>query len=89
MAKIIWKIYPYTFDTGEDIHLSASCRINSGINTVVPTQLNITNTGNLKRHYGQDHFASWKAPSFLDKRYDILKYFIYKHEWKPIEWKNM
>lgn len=81
-----WKIAPYAMDTGEDIHLSASCKIASNIPTIVPAQIDEHSTGNLKKHYGQDALASWKTNNFLDKRAGIIKHLTTQHGWKPILW---
>ncbi|MHA4740622.1 glycosyltransferase family A protein [Dyadobacter sp. MSC1_007] len=81
-----WSISPYSFETGEDIHLSASCNITLGVSTVVPAQLDLESTGNVKKWYGQDQMASWKASDFLAKRGDIIRYLTVNHGWRPINW---
>lgn len=44
-----WSIRPYSFDTGEDIHLSATCSIGGGIKTLCPYQDGVESCGNLKK----------------------------------------
>ncbi len=82
-----WAIKPYSFETGEDIHLSATCSIGGGIKTLCPFQDGKENCGNLKKNYGFDQLASWKRPGFLDKRREILQYLIDTCGWKPLKWK--
>ncbi|MDJ1505766.1 glycosyltransferase family A protein [Xanthocytophaga agilis] len=83
--KYFWNIQPFTFETGEDIHLSASCKLLGNIATIVPKQQAVT-TGNLKCTYSYDMFASWKKNDFLTRRTEIFKYLITQHRWQPILW---
>lgn len=84
--KDFWRLPPYSFETGEDIHLSAACKIISNVSTIVPAQINEGSNGNLKKWYGHDELASWKKSDFLPQRADILKNMIENYEWKPILW---
>lgn len=81
-----WSIWPITFQSGEDMHLSASCKSKLNINTIVLKQTNIHNSGSLKRKYGQDIKASWRRHDFIKLREKVLKYHIYEHNWTPIRW---
>lgn len=85
--KYFWQIPPFTLETGEDIHLSASLKILGDVPTLVPIQTDLYNNGNLKKYYGFDKTASWKEGNFLIKRSEILKYFINNNHWLPLEWK--
>jgi len=80
-----WSIKPFTFSTGEDIHLSASCHFNN-ILTLVPYQDGVEISGNLKKKYGWDNFASWKGQGFHQMRSEVLQYWIKKLDWNPILW---
>jgi len=82
-----WSINPYTFDTGEDIHLSASCLLKGGIATICPRQEESDLCGNLKKYYGFDNLASWRDGQFITKRENLLKYLIDECGWKPVKWR--
>ncbi len=84
--KYIWMIHPYTFETGEDIHLSAVLKTELNVKTIVPQQVDSLINGNLKRYYGSDDHASWTKPGFLEKRAEILSYHIKSRGWTPIMW---
>lgn len=81
-----WSFKPYTFDTGEDIHLSASCNLKAGIKTICPEQKENINNGNLKKLYGFDSYASWRDKDFLSKREKIFRYWIDNNNWMPVKW---
>jgi hypothetical protein len=81
-----WSIWPATFLSGEDIHLSATCKTVLNVDTYVPEQLNGKDSGNIKRPYGWDHNASWKQGGFIKLRAEVLKYHIHKKNWMPILW---
>ncbi|MBS1662371.1 MAG: glycosyltransferase family 2 protein [Bacteroidetes bacterium] len=80
-----WSVRPYSFETGEDIHLSASCA-RKGIRTLCPRQDEEMGSGNLKKLYGFDALASWKQRGFLEKREEILRYWIDRMGWTPLLW---
>lgn len=82
--KYFWKIWPYTFQNGEDIHLSATCKILSGISTVIPFQASVEVCGNLKKSYSYDQYASFIKEGFYTQRINIVKYLIKEFGWKPI-----
>lgn len=84
-----WAIRPYTFETGEDIHLSASCYLQGGIKTICPQQKPGALCGNLQKNYGFDEFASWKEDGFIQKRELILKHWINERGWSPIHWQRV
>lgn len=84
--KHFWSIWPCTLQTGEDMHLSASCKIGKEILTVVPKQTSPENSGNLKPAYSVDEYASWKKTDFIEQRTYVLKYLIEEKNWMPILW---
>jgi hypothetical protein len=84
--KAYWSVWPVTFLSGEDIHLSATCMRELGVKTTVLQQLTQEDTGNIKRPYGWDDNASWKNNSFLDYREQVFRYHIDQRGWKPIDW---
>lgn len=84
-----WQIAPFTLDTAEDIHLSAALMLKSGIRTIVPKQIDVESTGNLKVMYGHDRDASWVKSDFLEKRKQVLQYLINDQGWQPQLWSNI
>ncbi len=81
-----WAIWPSTFDSGEDIHLSAALKIRKNIMTIVPRQCSAETSGNLKIDYGRDENASWLKSGFYDIREKVLRNMILVEGWKPILW---
>jgi hypothetical protein len=81
-----WSVWPCTYASGEDIHLSASLKIAAGINTYVPAQLNEETSGNLRKAYGTDAVASWVQPGFVSIRESIFRHLIDEKSWTPILW---
>jgi hypothetical protein len=84
--KAYWSIWPATFSTGEDIHLSAVCKYVLGVNTYVIEQKEKQYSGNLRKIYGNDEVASWKHSNFVDLRRQVFEYHILNNGWKPILW---
>lgn len=82
-----WSVKPYTYNTGEDIHLSASCLLKGGIENYCLRQDSSDYCGNLKKYYGFDELASWKNKDFLSQRENIFKYWINECGWRPINWR--
>ncbi len=87
-VSTFWSVWPVSFLTGDDIHLSATCKYQLNVNTVVLEQKNNLNTGNTKIQYGRDNLASWKEKDFLQEREKVFKYHILDNGWIPILWKN-
>ncbi len=83
-----WNIWPITFLTGDDIHLSAALKIKLNIATVVLKQTDESNSGNLKRKYGVDDVASWRTPGFMNTREEVFQYHILRNNWIPLLWKK-
>jgi hypothetical protein len=81
-----WSIEPLTLETGEDMHLSATCNIKDSIPTIVPKQTSKHESSNLKPEYSADENASWKQSNFLTERSRVLKYLIEEKNWKPMLW---
>lgn len=82
--KHFWKIWPSTFENGEDIHLSAACKIFAGVATVVPRQTPPEICGNLRNDYGSDENASWTKAGFYEQRIGVVKHLIQEHGWEPL-----
>ena len=86
--RAFWQIPPHTLETAEDIHLSATCLLKLGVKTIVPKQINEETSGNMKKSYGRDSFASWMTPDFEESREGVIRYFIEQLGWKPLHWDN-
>lgn len=86
--KHFWSIWPFTFDSGEDIHLSATLMIIKSIPTYVPCQISKETTGNLKKDFSADEFSSWLSHDFIDIRQSVFEYLINKRKWSPLLWEN-
>lgn len=86
--QYFWSVWPSTFQSGEDIHLSASLKIRKGIPTIVPAQLSRATSGNLKREYSRDEHSSWMKPGFYDIREGVLRSLIDSHGWRPLLWEH-
>lgn len=84
--KYFWKIWPCTFQTGEDIHLSGTCKIGANIPTIVPKQESVENSGNLMPFYSIDEHASWKHKKFIFERKRVFEYLIRENKWNPLLW---
>lgn len=84
--KDFWSVWPSTFNSGEDIHLSASLKIRKNINTIVPAQLVNETSGNLKKAYSCDKHSSWRKPDFYEIREGVFRHFIQELGWKPVLW---
>jgi hypothetical protein len=84
--RYFWSVKPFSFNIGEDIHLSASCKTKGGIQTMCPKQDVTDVCGNLKRHYGNDYLASWRKDGFIPEREKVLRYWIDDCGWKPKQW---
>ncbi len=82
--KAYWSIWPATFLSGEDIHLSATCKILLDVNTLILKQMDDATSGNIRKIYGADKIATWRTDSFIDLREKVLKYHILEHNWKPL-----
>jgi GT2 family glycosyltransferase len=81
-----WSVWPATFLSGEDIHLSASLMITRSIPTIVPQQLSAETTGNRHKFYSQDEVSSWRSADFLDIRQSVFEFFIREKQWQPLQW---
>lgn len=66
---------PLFRNNGEDIHLSATCKLLGNISTFVPRQINPNESGNIKRLYSTDDFALHKKMGFGRERVYVIKKF--------------
>ena len=81
-----WSIWPFTFLSGEDIHLSASLKVARNVPTVVLAQTSADSSGNMKKKYSADEHSSWLKPGFTEIREGILRNLITDRGWRPILW---
>ena len=95
--KYMWRIEPKNYFNGEDIHLSATCKIFGKIRTFVPKQINkedmfdvhhyesvkIKNQGTPKDNYNLDKYSLSKLPNHTENRNKYIQYLI-KKGWKRI-----
>jgi hypothetical protein len=82
----MFSIKPYTFDTGEDIHLCLSCKVKGNIDSYIAahkTNDDICDTSN--GIYYADDFASFKYTS-NELRNNVAQYFITKFNLEPLEY---
>lgn len=86
--KHFWSIWPTTFQSGEDIHLSATMMITSAISTIVPAQPTPELSGNLKKRYSLDPVSSWRDTEFINIRQKVFEFFIQEKKWNPILWEE-
>jgi Glycosyl transferase family 2 len=84
--KYFWSVWPCTFMSGEDIHLSASLKLTLNLDTIVPAQTCVSDTGNLNKYLSQDEVSSWRKPGFFDIREQVFKYMINEKKWAPVLW---
>jgi hypothetical protein len=73
--KYFFSVDPFTRESGEDIHLSATCKLFGDINTYVPLQNSEKNSVNIKRHYSFDDTALCRQHGFHSLRSDIVLFF--------------
>jgi len=78
--KYFFSFEPYTLVSGEDIHLSATCKLLGGIDTFVPEQTTIETCGNLKRSLSFDEMALHRQEGFCSLRSEIVQFFK-QHGW--------
>lgn len=84
-VKNMWKDRPFTWDSGEDIHFAASCKIYENIDCYVPSMPadNPSLNGDSMVHLGYDQYAAWRKGTHQDIRKKIVSYWISKG-WKII-----
>lgn len=87
--EAFWQIPPFTLEIAEDIHLSASCKIQLDVPTIVPKQVDPITSANLKIIYGRDEFASWTKPGFLESREKVIRYLVDQYKWCPLKWTSI
>ena len=86
--KAFWSVWPATFLSGEDMHLSATCKYLLDVNTVVLRQETALDTGSTNLQYGMDAHASFKKTNFFTERAKVLRYHILEKGWTPLLWKQ-
>lgn len=86
-AKFAWTAPPFTLDNGNDIHLSAACKVQAGVRTFVIRQTSRDDTGNLRPQYGWDRNATFiTRPQFSEERIRIIHGWINERGWQPVQW---
>ena len=81
----MFSIPPYTYDTGEDMHLSFSCKVLKGIDAYVGKQSNPDEFCDIAyNNLAGDEFASFRGTSFK-LRENVEKYFIDNYNLKLLE----
>ena len=63
---------PLYRNNGEDIHLSAMCKLLGNIPTYIPRQIVPVESGNVKRYYSADEYALHRKPLFNKERLKLL-----------------
>lgn len=86
VVRAFWQIWPNSLEVGDDIHLSAVAKIVLNIPTIVPAQLSKEDSGNLKRNYGGDRFASWRRHKVSEAREIAIKRLIDEKGWVPLKY---
>ncbi|WP_279135591.1 glycosyltransferase family 2 protein [Parabacteroides johnsonii] len=66
---------PLYRNNGEDIHLSAMCKLLGNIPTYVPRQIVPVESGNVKRCYSADEHALHRKPLFSKERFEVVERF--------------
>lgn len=66
---------PLYRNNGEDIHLSAMCRVFGGIPTYVCRQIVPVESGSVKRTYSMDQYALHQMPMFSKERIEVISRF--------------
>jgi hypothetical protein len=80
----MFSIKPFTYDTGEDIHLCYSSKILGNINSYTSMQKTVTEYSDITNNsLASDEFSSYKNTS-SELRKNIEKYFLEKYNLKLI-----
>ncbi|WP_455643447.1 glycosyltransferase family 2 protein [Parabacteroides sp.] len=66
---------PLFRNNGEDIHLSATCKLLGNIPTIVPRQIKPYESGNIKRIYSADEYALHRKMGFSRERVKVIQKF--------------
>ena len=66
---------PLYRNNGEDIHLSAMCKLLGNIPTYIPRQIVPVESGNVKRYYSADEYALHRKPLFNKERVEVVERF--------------
>ena len=80
----MFSIKPYTFDTGEDIHLCLSCKVRGNIDSYISVHNSINDVCDItQNNLSCDEFSSYKYTS-QELRKNIGKYFIDNYNYKAL-----
>ncbi len=85
-TRNIWKDRPCSWDSGEDIHFSAACKIYEDIDSFVPRMPadDPSLNGDMMPHLGHDEHAAWRSSYHQSIRKEIVSYWISKG-WKILD----
>ncbi len=75
----MWAMAPPSFESGEDIHLAAACKIRAGIPCYVPRQRakEPESFGDRHNDLGRDRHASYRTqPSHFKVRKELIRYWV-------------
>lgn len=88
-CQYMWRDRPFTWNNGEDIHLSAACQIYGNIRSFVPKMPAHDRSlwGDLEMHLGADQHATWRQSDHSVLRGDTVKYWCDKG-WEPLITRN-
>ena len=76
----MFSIKPFTYDTGEDMHLCFSSKIKGGIKSYIAKQSTLEDACDITNNrFAADEYASFKTTS-RTLRSDVEKYFIETHD---------
>jgi len=79
----MFAIKPYTYATGEDMHLCFSCKVMGNISSYLCSQPNKACISDLKPILATDNFSSYKTTP-VELRVNIEKYFVENYNLKTL-----
>lgn len=79
-TRNIWKDRPFSWDSGEDIHFSAACKIYENVDSYVPYMPadDLSLNGDSMWRLGNDIHAAWRNSNHQHIRKQIVSYWISK-----------
>ena len=82
----MFRVKPYTYDTGEDMQLSFSCKVFGNIDSYVAEHKTMDDNCDIRGNmYAADEVASFRDPTSQDKRKNIEKMWIEKYSYNYIK----
>jgi hypothetical protein len=69
----VWKHRNLRWDNGEDMHISAACKIEKGIRTFVPAVSSFDGVANQDKRAGADRHAGYKRPNHHENRMAVMQ----------------